>query len=205
MAGRGDFVRLVDALFKLRVDFASLESPSSEERDEFDEKNWTVILHDVEQIEYWVESRPPDPTTRRAVGELLEEIRELYGLNSPPPSPVEPPPQRIMDQLLELIVSDSLVVVDQAKDKLKPWITVDASTYVVTIDGKPYALDGSQSVKERIAKFIEDLLGAAGEYLPRPSNLKTRDIEKQPDEVRNLFESQSGAGTRIPQARIWRN
>ena len=82
-------------------------------------------------------------------------------------------------------------------------VTVDVETCIVTIDGRSEALNGSEPVKRRIAEFIALLLETPGEYQPRPHNLKTRTLENQPDSIRDLFESQQGAGTRIPRGKVF--
>ena len=74
-------------------------------------------------------------------------------------------------------------------------IHVDIEAAVVTVDGKPYGLNGTDTVKNRLAEFIDLLIAEDGEYVSRPQNIKTRHIEQQPKAVRDLIESQPGAGS----------
>jgi hypothetical protein len=66
-------------------------------------------------------------------------------------------------------------------------------------------LNGTETVKTRLAEFIALLIEADGEYIKRPEKVRTRDIENQLDAVRDLIESQPGAGTRIMHDNIWRS
>jgi len=84
-------------------------------------------------------------------------------------------------------------------------ICVYVETAVVEIDGTPYGLNGTQTVKQRVADFMQQLVEANGEYVPRPNNIKTRNIEAQPEAVRDLVDAQSGAGSRILRDKIWRS
>jgi len=84
-------------------------------------------------------------------------------------------------------------------------LAVDVEAGVVYIDERGIALNGTQPIKKRLAEFIEDLIKADGEYLKTPENIKTRSIEDQFPEVRDLIEAQSGAGRRIPRGKIWRD
>jgi len=84
-------------------------------------------------------------------------------------------------------------------------ISVDVDASVVTVDGRPFGLNGSSHIKKRVAKFIDLFIKKDGDFVARPSKLKTLDIENQPPEVAELIDSQPGAGTRIPRDKIWRS
>jgi hypothetical protein len=86
-----------------------------------------------------------------------------------------------------------------------PRIHVNPSTFVIGIDGNPYALIGSAPVKKRLAEYVQELIDADGEVVRRPEKLKSRDIENQLPNVRDLIDSQPGSGTRIPRSKLWPN
>ena len=87
----------------------------------------------------------------------------------------------------------------------EPLISVDVDAAIVTVDGRAFGLNGSTKTKERVAEFISLLIEKDGEYVARPPNIKTHNIETQPSEVAELIEAQPGAGSRIPRDKIWRN
>jgi len=84
-------------------------------------------------------------------------------------------------------------------------LAVDVEAGVVYIDEHGFAFNGTPPIKKRLAEFIEDLIEADGEYLKTPKNIKTRSIEAQSPEIRDLIEAQPGAGRRIPRGEIWRD
>lgn len=85
-----------------------------------------------------------------------------------------------------------------------PRVTVNIEAGIVTIDGEPVAIVGGNELRKRIAKFIDELLKKPGEYLNMSNNdVRTRDIDQQPKPINQLFDSQPGAGTRIPRERVF--
>jgi len=87
----------------------------------------------------------------------------------------------------------------------QPRLQVDVGAGVIYIDGLGYAFNGSDNVKTRVAEFYKSLIDADGEYVKTPDELKTRTIENQHVEVRDLIKAQPGAGRRISRERIWRS
>ena len=84
-------------------------------------------------------------------------------------------------------------------------IDVDSELQTVSVDGRTYGLNGGQIVKTRVADFLQELIDADGDFVPRPGDIKTRDLENQHPAVNGLVDAQPGAGSRIPRKKIWRN
>ena len=57
-------------------------------------------------------------------------------------------------------------------------------------------------MKQRVAA-VQELIEANGEYIVRPPGIRTRNIENQREEARNLIDARPGAGCRIPREKIW--
>ena len=114
------------------------------------------------------------------------------------------------DRLIRLLSSNVMTAsVEQSKPsasiRKECRVKVSVENAVVTIDGEPYGLNGTDHGKAIVAEFIQMLISADGEYLPRPKQVKTPTIEKQPEQVRDLIEAQPGVGCRIPRDKIWRS
>ena len=84
-------------------------------------------------------------------------------------------------------------------------VQVDVEASVIQINGQSFSFRGSESVKKCVAEFYRELIEADGEYLCMGERVRTRHLEIQADEVRDLIEAQPGAGTRIPREKLWRN
>ena len=51
--------------------------------------------------------------------------------------------------------------------------------------------------KERLSKFFTDLISTEDYVSLKDYDLRSRDIQNQPDEIKDLLDSKTGAGTRI--------
>lgn len=106
---------------------------------------------------------------------------------------------------------------DEAKDDLAqqesgpaasqpPRVSVDIDNALVCIDGRDVPLEGSKTVVERVGALLQAMLSTPGEYISMSERgVRTRNIEQQPQKIRDLVDSQPGAGTRISRERVWRN
>jgi hypothetical protein len=106
-----------------------------------------------------------------------------------------------MAQCRQIIIDDTEMdqEIDECGDKMQPRLVVSDGEYPqATVDGDAIAMT------KREAELICLLLDAHGEFKSLTAHgFRSRDVEGLPDPIRKFVESQPGAGTRIPLAKLF--
>ncbi len=88
----------------------------------------------------------------------------------------------------------------------EPRVQVKVETFIVIVDARPYRIEGSKQVAQRVAQFMEALVRADGEVVSMTDfQVRTRNMENQCSDIKDLVERQPGGGCRIPREKLWLN